>query len=41
MDKFTKQILDRTVKDLTQNFQIHANKRSVLCLGSKGASYAE
>lgn len=37
MDRFTKQVLDRTVKDLTQNFQIYANKRSVLCLGKWGA----
>ena len=37
MDKFTKKVLDRTVKDLTQNFQIYANKRSVLCLGKWGA----
>lgn len=31
MDKFTKQVLDRTVKDLTHNCQIDANKGSVLC----------
>lgn len=37
MDKFTKKVLDRTVKDLTQNFQIHANKRSVLCSGKYGS----
>lgn len=37
MDKFTKQVLDRTVKDLTHNCQIDANKGSVLCSDKYGS----